>query len=205
MRSSNAGKGPLPLYFYCSRNAAEPERSNPDAVFGSILRQLSCVPSGKNLSASLIEKYKAQGKGFKSQGLSINDSRKLIVELVGRYPETIIVVDALDECDPDRCQYLFDAFESVLQESAGLVKIFVSSRDDQDIVHILRDYPILNISSSKNAHDIESFVRIETKKLIRKGRLLRNNQNREQMQAFIIDRICQGADGMLVAFRSFFC
>ena len=128
----------------------------------------------------------------------------MIVELVGRYPETIIVVDALDECDPDRRQYLFDAFESILQESAGLVKIFVSSRDDQDIVHILQDYPSLNISSSKNAHDIESFVRIETKKLIRKGRLLRNSQNQEQMQAFIIDRICQGADGMLVAFRSFF-
>ncbi len=86
--------------------------------------------------------------------------------------------------------------ESILQDSLGLVKIFVSSRDDQDIFCTLREYPNLDIVSDRNTVDIESFVRIETERLVRKRRLLRNSTAREELKALIIDRVSKGADGM---------
>ncbi len=85
-----------------------------------------------------------------------------------------------------------------MKESAGLVKIFVSSRDDQDITWTLQDYPSLIVEKKKNSQDIEAFVRIETECLVKQRRLLRNSQAREEMQALIIDQVCEDADGMLV-------
>ena len=46
IRRSEAGRGPPPVYFYCSRDAAEPQRSDAAAIFSSIVRQLSCAEPG---------------------------------------------------------------------------------------------------------------------------------------------------------------
>jgi len=195
--SYEAGQNPLPVYFYCSRTAAEPERSDPDAVLSSILRQL-CNQPGNAIYPPIVEKYTQQGQGFRSKGLQLKDSLGLIMELIETNAITTIVVDALDECDPEKRQSLLDAFETILQESAGLVKIFVSSRDDQDIVWTLREYPSFDITSDQNSRDIEAFVNAETQRLIKKGRLLRNSRARGRLQGLIIDRVCKGADGMSV-------
>lgn len=199
MKDFNDGQGPSPVYFYCSRSAAEPDRSDPDAILASILRQLSCVQPGKALLPPVIEKYERHGEGFTSKGLRSDDSRNLIMTLTEAYSVTTIIVDALDECNPETRQSLLDAFEEILRESAGLVKIFFSSREDQDIVWLLRDYPNLNITSSRNTQDIESFVRTGTKKLVKNGRLLRNSQVRGEMQELVIDRVSEGAAGMSVS------
>ena len=191
-----AGQSALPVYFYCTRSAAEPERSDPHAVLASILRQLSCVKPGAPILSPVIEKYKRHGEGFKSNGLDPDDSRDLIIRLIEDYSMTIIVVDALDECDPVRRQNLLDAFEHILKESVGLVKIFVSSRNDQDIVYTLREYPNMEISSDKNTADIKAYVETETMRLVRTGQLLRNSRAKEKMTASIMKQISGGADGM---------
>ena len=191
-----AGQSALPVYFYCTRSAAEPERSDPHAVLASILRQLSCVKPGAPILSPVIEKYKRHGEGFKSNGLDLDDSRDLIIRLIEDYSMTIIVVDALDECDPVRRQNLLDAFEHILKESVGLVKIFVSSRNDQDIVYTLREYPDMEISSDKNTADIKAYVETETMRLVRTGQLLRNSRAKEKMTASIMEKISGGADGM---------
>ncbi len=193
-----AGQDPEPVYFYCSRSTAEPERQDPDAVLASVSRQLSTVHGGKALLAPTIERYQKQGAGFRSSGLYTEQSRELIVDLIELHGAATIIVDALDECDPDKRRSLLDAFEYILKESAGLVKIFVSSRDDQDITWTLQDYPSLIVEKKNNSQDIEAFVRIETECLVKQRRLLRNSQAREEMQALIIDQVCEDADGMLV-------
>ena len=144
----------------------------------------------------VVEKWKKKGQGFSSNGLQVEESCELILELIEQYPMTTIVIDALDECDPDRRQLLLDAFEDILEGSLGLVKIFVSSRDDQDIVCTLREYPNFDIVSTRNTVDIEAFVRTETERLVKKRRLLRNSNAREELKALIIDRVSKGADGM---------
>ena len=191
-----AGQSGLPVYFYCTRSAAEPERSNPDAVLASVLRQLSCVQPDAPILSPVIEKYKSQGEGFSSSGLDLDDSRDLIIRLIEDYSMTTIVVDALDECDPLMRQSLLDAFEQILKESLGLVKIFVSSRNDQDIVCTLREYPNMDISSDKNTADIKAYVKTETMKLVKSGQLLRNSRAKDRMATSIIEQISDGADGM---------
>ena len=191
-----AGQTRLPVYFYCTRSAAEPDRSNPHAVLASILRQLSCVQPDAPVLPPVIEKYRIQREGFSSNGLDLDDSCDMIIRLIEEYSMTTIVVDALDECDPLTRQSLLDAFEHILRESLGLVKIFVSSRNDQDIVCTLRDYPNMDISSDRNTADIEAYVETETTKLVKTGQLLRNSRAKDKMAASIVKHISAGADGM---------
>lgn len=197
VRRFEAGQSPPPVYFYCSRNAAEPERSDPAAILSSIVRQLSCAEPGLPLLPPVIEKYEKNGQGFNSRGLRIEESCELITKLIEHYPMTTMIIDALDECDPEKRDILLDAIESLLQNSSlGLLKVFLSSRDDQDIVCTLREYPNLDLVSSRNSADIEAFVREETDKLVKKRRLLRNSHAKEALKALIIDEVSRGADGM---------
>ena len=193
-----AGQCPPPVYFYCSRNAAEPQRSDPSAILSSIVRQLSCAkPGGLPLLPPIIEMYEKKGQGFDSQGLHIDKARELITALAEYYPVTTIIIDALDECDPEEREMLLDAIESLLQDSSlGLLKVFLSSRDDQDIACQLRNYPNLELVSSRNSTDIEAFVREETDRLIKKRRLLRNSHAKEELKVLITNEVSRSADGM---------
>jgi len=109
---------------------------------------------------------------------------------------TMIVIDALDECDPERLPDLLEALETILRESSSLVKVFVSSRNDQGIVCHLQNYPSLEISSDRNRDDIERFVKAETKKLVRQKKLLRSSQAKEEMEELIVEMVIDGANGM---------
>ena len=196
IRRSEAGRGPSPVYFYCSRDAAEPQQSDAAAIFSSIVRQLSCAEPELPLLPPVVEIYE-KGQGFNSRGLQIDDSCDVIKKLIECYPMTTIIIDALDECNAEEREKLLDAFEDLLKDSSfGLLKIFLSSRDDQGIACTLRDYPNVNLVASRNSADIEAFVREETNRLVEKQRLLRNSNAKEALVALIIDEVSSGADGM---------
>ena len=108
----------------------------------------------------------------------------------------MIIIDAFDECDPAKRVDLLEALEAILRESSSLVKIFISSRDGQDIVFQLKQYPNLEISSDRNRGDIAKFVKVETKKLIEKKKLLRYSQARGEMEELIVGKVARGATGM---------
>ena len=197
MKAFHAGQSPPPAFFYCSRNTAEPARSSPDAITASIARQLSSLQPGLPLLPPIVAAYKKrEAEGFASGSLRMGESRALIIQLVEYYPLTTIVIDALDECDSEERADLLDTLKEILQESSRLVKIFVSSRDDQDIVLHLQDYPNLELGFERNMDDIASFVRAETQYLIRTQKLLRFSSNKEELKSSIIYQVTKGAGGM---------
>jgi hypothetical protein len=197
MQAFRSGHSPPPAFFYCSRNTAEPMRSNPDAIIASIVRQLSSLQPGLPLLPPVVEMYRRrESEAFASGPLRIDESRALLIQLIEHYPLTTIIIDALDECNPKNRADLLETLEEILLESSCLVKIFVSSRDDQDIVCHLREYPNLELVSNRNTNDITAFVRAETEDLIKRRKLLRLSVNKEELKDAIIEQITRGADGM---------
>ena len=193
------GQNPPPAYFYCSRNPAERERSDPAAIMASIVRQLASLGPGYPLLSPAVEKYnRKKASGFASGGLQLEESCALSLELAQEYHEIVIVLDALDECEPDTRHELLDALQEIVAESPCLIKIFASSRDDQDLANQMQECFDVEISSERNAEDIEDFVRSETEKLIRRGRLLRNSIARDEMKDLIIEKVIEGSAGMWV-------
>ncbi len=102
---------------------------------------------------------------------------------------------ALDKHNHETRQTLLDAQEDNLRDALALTKILVSSRNDQDIVYTLGEYPSLRISLNKTIRDIEACVRAGTEHLMNKGLLLRQNQAKREMQVSTVDRMGAGAVG----------
>ena len=68
--------------------------------------------------------------------MAVEDCTRLILELT-KHNSATIVVDALDNCEESTRHELLEALDSVISKSTKTVKVFVSSRDDIDIVSTL--------------------------------------------------------------------
>ena len=197
LNSFQAGNSPQPVYFYCSRNPTEPARSDPQAILASLARQLSSTRPGKPLLQPSIDLYdEEEAEGFISGQPQLEQSLKLIMQLIELYPQTTIILDALDECNPATRLDLLRTLEHLLQQSCSLVKIFVSSRNDQDIVMQLNGYLNLEIDSRRNSSDIAQFVNAEVERLTTNGKLLRNSKSKDDMKEMIIRKVTEDAAEM---------
>lgn len=184
-------------YFYCSRNPAEPGRSDAASIVASIARQLSTAEyEGPLLDAAIKMYEEKENQGFASGSLSLQESIGLILKLLEKYQDAIIVIDALDECNEETRGDLLDTLEELLEKSPCLLKLFVSSRTDQNIVYRLETYPNLELSSGHNAKDIDLYARSETKRLIKRGDLMRRSKRKEELCDKIIEELISKADGM---------
>ena len=120
-------QGSYPIYFFCSRNTAEPERADPEHILRSLMRQTSDLPGGPPLHHTLKDRYdKRRVKG----DVSAEEACSIIIDTIESRPITYIVIDALDECDRRKREILLDALKTILTKSKSLVKIFVTSRDN---------------------------------------------------------------------------
>ena len=185
--------GAYPLYFYCSRSTQDVKRSDPEQVLRCLLRQASDIPGGRGLHPKTLSRY---DQCRKAGHLSIEEATDLLMITVEERPVTYIFLDALDECERETRYELIKAMEKVLIDSPILIKIFVSSRDDQDIVLSLDNYPNITIDASQNQHDIALYVSERTQKLIDEKRLLGAHLVTEELKENICQRLCEGAQGM---------
>lgn len=183
------------VYFYCNRN--EPLRRDPTAIMQAIVKQLSLArPNLPGLPKSVVAEYDKRVKdGFASGSLGFQENYELVVSLLGMYSQTTIVIDALDESDPKERWRLLEALKAIIQSSTGLVKIFVSSRDDVDITLKLANVPNLYIDARDNGGDIGRFVYREVAQSIESGRLLCGHIT-DELKEQIISAILTKAKGM---------
>lgn len=186
-------KSPYPLYFFCVRNSAEKERSDPEAILRCILRQICDLSGIDGLYDKLVERYADR----KTAGyMSLDECTEMLIEVASARSATFIVIDALDECDRETRQDLIDALQNVVAESTSLVKIFISSREDGDIKRSMDLYPNVRIEAEQNQQDIELFVSLTVDELIRKKRLLGSEMVTDELRSDIKLSLQDKAQGM---------
>jgi hypothetical protein len=182
------------VYFYCKRD--ELDRQDPTKIMQSLVRQLSVQLPGHGVPKPVSDDYeKREENAFSSRHLSFQECQKLIISLLDIYPQTTIAIDALDEIDRKSRNPFLKALSTIAQESKSLVKIFVSSRDDDDIILNLEAVPNLYIDAADNAGDIERFIHREINNSIDSGILLRGEVD-DQLKRRIITGLVEKADGM---------
>jgi hypothetical protein len=178
----------------------EPERADPDEIMRCILKQLSCSKSYLPVREPVAKRYKRLKEEADDDGheeppkLAVTESVELILALLETNPATIII-DALDECDPERRHELLSAFDTITQNSANVVQIFISSRDDHDILCRLENSPDIFIRASDNGEDIDHFVRSQVDQSIANKRLLSGKISTE-LRERIISVLTEKAQGM---------
>lgn len=164
----------------------------------AIVKQLASSAAGLALQAPVVNMYAARkAAGFSSNSLAFQESLALIISLAGAYSHTSIVVDALDECDPLKRRKFLDSLQTIIKSgsASGIVKIFVSSRDDHDIVRRLDGVPNHWIEAKDNKVDIERFVESEITNCIDSGELLDGVVD-NGLRGRIIESLTEGSQGM---------
>jgi len=155
--SKKCGKQGALVYFYCKRD--EPDRQDPTKIMQSLVKQLSVQLPGYGMPKLVTDEYEKREKnGFSSRQFSFQECQNLIVCLLDIYPQTTIVIDALDEIDRKSRKPFLESLNTIAQASKNLVKIFVSSRNDDDITLELEAVPNLYIDAADNAGDIERLI-----------------------------------------------
>lgn len=149
-----------------------------------------------------MDKYHETKKGgFATGPLDPDECRELIIQLLPSYLQTNIVIDALDECDKKTRSKLLSVLTTIMASKPNRVKIFISSREDDDLGLILNKAPTIRISSKDNSEDIARFVQSEIDTRIAHRELLRGNVPKD-LRDYIIETLIKGADGMSVGHSS---
>jgi hypothetical protein len=192
--SKKCGEQGAVVYFYCKRD--EPDRQDPTKIMQSLVRQLSVQLPEHGVPKPVTDEYEKREKNaFSSRYLRFEECQTLIVSLLDIYPQTTIVIDALDEIDRESRKPFLESLNTIAQASKNLVKIFVSSRDDDDIILELEAVPNLYIDAADNAGDIERFIHREINTSIDRRILLRGKVD-DQLKRKIISILVEKADGM---------
>ncbi len=101
---------------------------------------------------------KKNATGFASNRLSLEECQDQLRELTEIYPQTTLVLDALDECDKTTRVGLVKFLNELVRDSPRLLKIFVASRPDQDLWIELESGPNVEIKADDSEEDIEKYV-----------------------------------------------
>ncbi|KAK1762907.1 hypothetical protein QBC33DRAFT_460474 [Phialemonium atrogriseum] len=145
-------------FFYCNRN--EEERRKPLSVLRSYVRQLStAVRSPGHMRKQLRDLYRETIRNGSDLGLDA--CKQQLLESVNLYLKTTLVLDALDECEPELRGQLVNMIEDLLSKSERPLKVFISSRPDGDIRDRFASLPNIEIQATDNQDDIEKFVNEE--------------------------------------------
>ena len=129
------------------------------------------------------------------------DTTQLILIFLKENP-AIIIIDALDECNPTLRHELFEALDEIVAKSENIVKVFLISRNDGDITARLTSTPNIYINAQRNGSNINRFIGIELDRVIQQKQLLRGQLSRalrDEITATLSDQ----ADGMYVPIKVF--
>ena len=165
----------------------------------AILKQLLCCDPLWQVRSYIATEYRRQKKEADEDGselsrLDIWETTERIVQIASQMPVTILI-DALDECRPETRHELLGALEILLERSAHLVKILVSSRDDGDIVPRLQNHPNIYINIDDNKDDIQRFIHLKIQKAKKDRRLLKGTVS-PMLTALITEKLATKAGGM---------
>ncbi|KAL8787748.1 MAG: hypothetical protein Q9213_002068 [Squamulea squamosa] len=197
---SNQGPPAMLAYIYCSKSATEVELSDPEEIMRSIVRQLgvSCGTQ-KTIHRAILNDYErreteAKLAGFDLARLSLQDCIRLIIIITGADPATI-VLDAIDEVQPKGRYELVEALQQVIRDSSSVVKIFATSRDDDQVLSLLTNASTLRIGAENQQADMESFVHDQIDRAIKSRRLLGGDVS-SNLQADLSQALIDGAGEM---------
>ncbi|KAL0630901.1 hypothetical protein Q9L58_010249 [Maublancomyces gigas] len=184
-------------YFYCYYG--EEKRRDPGEILRSLVKQLCLQSPVSKLPEPVLSIYhKRKTDGDLSNLLSVEESKRLLIELCGGFSHSMIIIDGLDECDAKTRGRLFDVLQNVVSESKTTrVKAFVTSRDDADVRKKFSDSPNVYIQERDNSGDINTYIRAEIDARIAEKRLLEGDVSSE-LRARIIHALEAGARGMFI-------
>ena len=171
-------------YFYCSGTANA--KTKASEILGNILRQLIATDAGLDVFKMWQERHRPRDLTIVAMGELLLD----IIELNDQ-SQTTIIIDALDEADSDSFFDVVEILEQLINDSPGLVKVFISSRPEDHINGALEAWPGIEIEPRLTRKDIETYIDSQVNK-----RLLLKRRVKDELRQDVKDFLKVRANGM---------
>lgn len=172
-------------YFYCSRTTNDLSLQDPKSILLSLLRQLAAPLPGLAIKAPILSVYSREtSRGSHKAHLAIDEIISLLTDLIQRYYEKVVLVlDALDECEPRGRLQLLETFTKLTyNNTTTIVKTLISSRQDPDIEGHFMKTPNVWITATDNAADISEYVSKELGKRLLRGKATKDLRDRVEQE-----------------------
>lgn len=174
------------IYFYC--NYEEVTWQTTSSIVKSLLKQL--LTKFRSLDSKLLDAFN------NDTSLSLKTTEELFAASLLQLETTFIIVDALDECSQDERRCLVGLLKRLLILKCN-IKIFLTSRDEDDLREIFMDNSSYRINVHDTATDITPFITAKIDDLIQKRQILDGNVS-PMLREDLIKTIGGQADGMYV-------
>lgn len=168
-------------------------------ILRSLIKQLCLYSRDSDFPEPVRSVYdQRKNDGDLGNPLSIDECKFLLIQLSSGFPQTTIILDAIDECEPKTRARLFDVLDAVVAEATTHpVKVLVTSRDDMDIRKRFAEKPEVNIQERNNSTDVGNYIRTEIEACIASRSLL-DGYVTEELKERIVRDLEAGAHGMYV-------
>ena len=174
-------------FFYCSNENSK--RNQPIWILRSILAQLATNLETPSLLMDLYESSRKKPDGNDGKLTAVN-CVDMLHRVTSQAKETVIVIDALDECeDPDE---LLLRLKEVEDGNSYRTRLFLSSRMQVKVSKIYESCIIVSTPGGNEA-DLAFYIRNEVES--RKTRRLLNGK-RPDLEARLIETLTRQAQGM---------
>ncbi|KAI2775794.1 hypothetical protein F4815DRAFT_388385 [Daldinia loculata] len=123
----------------------------------SLILQLAFSANGVSVQRLITDRYNSRGRA--QQLILDKDDSELILELCRAHSETVIIIDALDECPASR--RVLDTLKSVQEGSSNKIKLFLSSRLHMELDDVFTNLQRLTIGENTTRMDLEHYINKE--------------------------------------------
>ncbi|KAJ5150759.1 uncharacterized protein N7500_010948 [Penicillium coprophilum] len=183
-----------------------PNEPTPQDIMRSLVKQISLTREENDcrVRCPLLKVYKsrqaeASHTGERPAPLTVEDCVEVICE-IGRATPLTIVIDALDECSSQERRILLEALEEIRQRCRDVVKIFVSSRYEEDIAVAFKKGETLEVTFQSNHEDLKQFVEIEVERFVKRWSTMHGESDLalHKLGEDIKEALMTGAQGMFL-------
>ena len=175
------------VYYYC--DYADHRSLQTHRILGTVLKQLipeNEIPS--EMEAKILRAYK--------DGTWIPETSELVdlvCSLMQMWPVVYIVLDGLDECEKSPRQDILSFLERLGTLANAIVHVFVSCRDEDQLLRSLKAYSRIQLTSAALETDIKSFVEGSVRARIASRQLTIRNPELEDQ---VVWELVQKSHGM---------
>ncbi|KAK1448166.1 hypothetical protein CCUS01_11910 [Colletotrichum cuscutae] len=142
-------------HFYCDRSLVG--RRDMKSILSSYIVQLLTVSRHRGRWHKKLLMF-CKSAAASRRSLEISECERFVHDLVNTYPRSILILDALDECEQRSRTQIVSFFRALVRDSDRPVKVFISSRPETDILELMKTSSSIQISTSDNQGDIEKYI-----------------------------------------------
>ena len=182
----SVGKALAFFYF----DFTDPRKQDPELMVCSLISQLSqqCV----KIPAALVTLFSSCGKG--GMRPSLNAALQVLHDMILEFPQTYVIVDALDECANRK--ELMDILRCIVGWKSEKLHILVTSREEGDIENSFQYFvdrqDMVCLHSKLVDPDIEVYIRQRLSEDERLQKWRKDTQIQEEIETALV----KGAHGM---------